>query len=80
MRGTLAEATVGIGAGVDPVVLLELATIVLDGQSAVSALERVARIAQRTIPGAEQVSLTVIRGSSCGDIAAQTVHQVSRPR
>jgi GAF domain-containing protein len=56
--------------------LLGLAGIVLDGQHLEHVLDRVARIAQQTLPGAVEVSLTLMRGdepflaASTGPLAA----------
>jgi GAF domain-containing protein len=46
---------------VDAEALLELATIVYEGETLASVLERVAHVAKRTVPGAEEVSVTLIR-------------------
>jgi GAF domain-containing protein len=49
---------------IDAEALLELATIVYQGQTLESVLERVAHVAKRTVPGAEEVSLTLIRNEA----------------
>jgi GAF domain-containing protein len=48
-------------AQIDAVSLLELARIVLDAEPLEAILARVAELAKRTIPGADEVSLTLIR-------------------
>jgi GAF domain-containing protein len=47
---------------VDTDALLELAAIVLDGQKLGAVLDRVAYIARQTLPGAAEVSLTLLSG------------------
>ncbi|HEY0485519.1 MAG TPA: GAF and ANTAR domain-containing protein [Mycobacteriales bacterium] len=47
--------------GIDAGALLELAEIVYEGETLESVLDRVARVAKRTVPGAEEVSVTLIR-------------------
>jgi GAF domain-containing protein len=49
------------GDGIDAEALLELARIVYEGETLESVLDRVTQVAKRTIPGAEEVSITLIR-------------------
>jgi GAF domain-containing protein len=53
--------TAGAPRGVDAEALLELAAIVYDGETLESVLDRVTHVAKRTVPGAEEVSVTLIR-------------------
>jgi GAF domain-containing protein len=48
-------------AAVDAESLLELATIVYSGETLQSVLERVTQVAKRSLPGADEVSVTLIR-------------------
>jgi GAF domain-containing protein len=58
------------GIPVDLASLVELAAVVLDGQDLEAVLDRVARIAQRTLPGAAEVSLTTLHRDSSSSAAS----------
>jgi GAF domain-containing protein len=56
------DGTAGEIIEIDAGELLELAAIVYEGETLESVLDRVTHVAERSIPGAEEVSVTLIRG------------------